>query len=614
MTENLQQREFAAGLKPRIAYPYAWVGHIPFAYFLVDILRPRVIVELGTHSGNSYMAMCQAVKELDLDARCFAIDSWEGDVHSKSYGGQVLRDLKAAHDPLYSEFSTLEKSLFDDAVDDFRDGEIDLLHIDGLHTYQAVKHDFETWCPKLSDRAVVILHDSAVSTEGFGVAEFVSELSKNYRVFEFLHSSGLAVVEFGGSVPQEVQEFMGRAIAEPDITRKVFEDEAAKLIDPDGLPVQGSSFVPVPISSKLYYRAEGQDFSESRSVQLDVASGDRSQTLRYNVHGAEVASIRIDFAEAPGIYRVESVVLDSGSARVSVDSLDTRVCGHNTVVLSRPGSGNARIICFDDDPYVEFHVADLSTGAKWMAVEVSVDYELVAQNSLVWRMLREVGQTFRRVEGKKEEFDLLVHRANQIDMRLSSLVERLDLLDRFLTQGVNASLEQALSAVAGPLLLEASAKSAGQMSQLEHTLLEQAVISENVSQRVQSLQADFSCIRQQVDEISPAMKALASSTDIEIFATNLVRRVEEAFTRIMEGQVEFESRMKADQEARLTSLGQIIGKQIEDLVGEINDRSISQAEVNADLRTLLSNQSAAIARLEAARLSSRLRRLIGWGG
>src|ERR1051326_4624087 len=52
----------------------AWIGHIPFAMYLTDVLRPRVIVELGTFTGVSYCAFCQAVQEIQSDARCYGID------------------------------------------------------------------------------------------------------------------------------------------------------------------------------------------------------------------------------------------------------------------------------------------------------------------------------------------------------------------------------------------------------------------------------------------------------------------------------------------------------------------------------------------------------------
>ena len=109
----------------RLASQWAWVEHIPFAMFLIDNLRPKLFVELGTHGGNSYCAFCQAVKELNIDAKCFAVDTWQGDAQAGFYSPDVLPDLRAHHDPLYGGFSSLVQSTFDDAVKHFSDGTID---------------------------------------------------------------------------------------------------------------------------------------------------------------------------------------------------------------------------------------------------------------------------------------------------------------------------------------------------------------------------------------------------------------------------------------------------------------------------------------------------------
>ncbi len=125
------------------------------------------------------------------------MDTWGGDEHAGFYGEHIYQALRQNHDAHYSEFSTLLRKSFDEAVNEFADASIDLLHIDGLHTYEAVRHDFETWRPKLSDRAIVLFHDTEVRRDDFGVWKFWAEVQQDHPSLSFGHSHGLGVLFVG---------------------------------------------------------------------------------------------------------------------------------------------------------------------------------------------------------------------------------------------------------------------------------------------------------------------------------------------------------------------------------------------------------------------------------
>jgi hypothetical protein len=132
------------------------------------------------------------------------VDTWKGDEHAGFYGEEVFRQVEDHNRQHYSAFSTLIRSTFDEALPHFSDGSIDLLHIDGRHTFKDVKHDFSTWQPKLSERAVVLFHDTNVRERNFGVSKLWEKLCHSFPHFEFLHGNGLGVLGVGQHLPDQV--------------------------------------------------------------------------------------------------------------------------------------------------------------------------------------------------------------------------------------------------------------------------------------------------------------------------------------------------------------------------------------------------------------------------
>jgi hypothetical protein len=185
----------------RLVWPSPWVGHIPFAMWLVDALRPRMFVELGVHSGNSYCAFLQAIQFLSVPAQCYGVDHWRGDEHSDSYPEDVYTELRGYHHGAYGTFSTLLRSTFHDALAYFSDEAVDLLHLDGFHAFEAVSSDLSDWLPKMSARGVVLLHDISVREREFGVWRVWEELTGRYETFSFTHSHGLGVAYVGSEPP-----------------------------------------------------------------------------------------------------------------------------------------------------------------------------------------------------------------------------------------------------------------------------------------------------------------------------------------------------------------------------------------------------------------------------
>lgn len=193
-----------------------WSGHRTFAYDLVVSARPRCIVELGVHWGVSFFAFAQAIADARLDTRLVGIDTWLGDDHAGDYSAEgnlianSVRDLSAS---LYSSVSVeLVRKPFNDAAVLQADASIDILHIDGYHTYKATEEDYSTWLPKLAPNGLILVHDTSSNTE-YGSARFVAELRTAVPNVHFDHSHGLTVLAPKGTKHLERLSTLGVDVA-----------------------------------------------------------------------------------------------------------------------------------------------------------------------------------------------------------------------------------------------------------------------------------------------------------------------------------------------------------------------------------------------------------------
>jgi hypothetical protein len=147
-----------------------WKNFFEFisSYFEVREIKHPIIVEIGVWYGNQK----KFYREL-LDAEHISIDiasTWsKPDILGDSCKQSTLNELK----------------------NKLRGRQIDLLFIDGWHTYEAVKSDYEMYSPLV--KHISVIHDiKTVSipkidvAQPIGVMKFWNELSKNNEEYTFI--------------------------------------------------------------------------------------------------------------------------------------------------------------------------------------------------------------------------------------------------------------------------------------------------------------------------------------------------------------------------------------------------------------------------------------------
>jgi predicted O-methyltransferase YrrM len=170
--------EFAALQKPQELSELLW---------LVEEHAPRAVAEIGTYAGGTLYCLCRLAEP---DATIASIDKPMGrfgggytDERAEEMQKLFPRDRQELH--LIRADSQLPATL--ERLKGVLNGaRLDFLFIDGDHTYEGVKSDFEMYSPLVREGGMVAFHDILDHNPDSGceVATFWNEIKDDYRHVE----------------------------------------------------------------------------------------------------------------------------------------------------------------------------------------------------------------------------------------------------------------------------------------------------------------------------------------------------------------------------------------------------------------------------------------------
>lgn len=311
---DLPSRRF----EPRIYGVGAWTGHLHFACDLIATLKPALLVELGVDRGESYFTFCQTAAEHRTGTRCFGVDTWRGDEHAGGYDETTFAQVSEHNRLHYESFSTLLRCGFDDAVSRFDDESIDVLHLDGLHTEAAVRHDLESWLPKLRPGGLLLLHDVRVRNKDFGVWKIWAELEARSRSWTFEDGPGLGVWQKPPAEP--LPGFLENLLDPPSeanaVLAKYYSERAQAVQETIAQQWRDGSIRNTPFAQQtiiqLFYSRDGSHREED-SVYARVGHEGWKDVQIELPAAAGVAPLRIDFVSALTTIEIASIRLTKGS-------------------------------------------------------------------------------------------------------------------------------------------------------------------------------------------------------------------------------------------------------------------------------------------------------------
>ncbi|MEN3759219.1 hypothetical protein [Aeromonas veronii] len=186
--------------RPRYLADSQWLQHVPFYFWLTEVLRPNLVAEPNLNSAVGYFAICQAIDKLNHDGLAYG-----------AFGSQCnIEQVSRYNHEHYREFSHLGASDESTFISDFDDASIDLLMLKPGTPLLVSESGQGGLSPllqsKLSAHAVVLIHGSMLSEH----RPLCASLRSNYPSFELTQHNGLLLLCMGSQIPAQLETLINQ--------------------------------------------------------------------------------------------------------------------------------------------------------------------------------------------------------------------------------------------------------------------------------------------------------------------------------------------------------------------------------------------------------------------
>ena len=155
---------------------------------ILEDKNPKVVLEIGTANGGSLFLLAHSASE---DAVVIGVDLPGG-----PFGGEcsqpclrLIRSFKRGKQKIFLVRSDSHRLETLSNIEDILDGrKIDVLFIDGDHSYEGVKKDYEMYRRLVEKDGIIIFHDIVPGADVSvgGVPQFWNKIKRGYRYKEIV--------------------------------------------------------------------------------------------------------------------------------------------------------------------------------------------------------------------------------------------------------------------------------------------------------------------------------------------------------------------------------------------------------------------------------------------